>query len=215
MRNRPNRALRPGGATGVTRRAGLPTLPILLALVAWILVAPAWAAPQVDSEEPIDIDLVAADLHQVLQSFAAIGAAELDATSDITGEVTVHLEGVPWARALDEVCAEHRLACRWRGGEPPTLEVRQAAGDYAGFPENISLELAGAERSQVLASFPVITDEGVVLEGTFLGKVTLELKDVPWTEGLLEVCAGGGCDVDFSARPVVVSAPEPPAAPSA
>ncbi|MCG8454897.1 MAG: hypothetical protein MI919_01350, partial [Holophagales bacterium] len=73
----------------------------------------------------------------------------------------------------------------------------------------------GAERSQVLASFPVITDEGVVLEGTFLGKVTLELKDVPWTEGLLRVCSGGGCVVDFSARPVVVRPPEPPEPPSA
>lgn len=185
----------------------LGPLALSLTLVLTLLLTlPALASPQIGHDEPIAMELNDADLVEVLQSFAAIGGAQPDIDATLEGKVTVRVENTPWSEALDDLCLEHDLECLWIQGDPPTLRIRPAGDGYAGFPENISLALRRADRSQVLTSFEAITDGAVTLVGEFEGAVSLESRGVPWPYALLQVCADGGCEVDFASRPVVITA---------
>ena len=97
-----------------THSSALPFSPVLpISRMAWLVallaliavgVMPALARPQINPNEPIDMELKDADLVQVLRSFAVIGGAEPKIADGIAGKVTVKLQSTPWAEALDSLC---------------------------------------------------------------------------------------------------------------
>lgn len=76
-------------------------------------------------KEAIDLKVDRADARDLLKTFAALIGAEIALDPGVTGQVTVELENVPAAQALDTVC--ERVGCAWayveRGGGKPLLQV--------------------------------------------------------------------------------------------
>lgn len=76
--------------------------------------------------QPISLRLEKAAARDVLASFQQMLGAEMAVEPAISGEITVHLEAVPVAVALDAVCAQ--VACAWTvdvSGPRPVVRVRR------------------------------------------------------------------------------------------
>ncbi len=77
---------------------------VLLAAAIAASVAPPRSASARGRVEPrVDLDVVGADLRDVLRLFADVGHVNLVVADEVTGRVTARLRGVPWRRALDAV----------------------------------------------------------------------------------------------------------------
>ena len=101
--------------------------------------------------EPITIELIDADLTETLTAFAVIArGASLQVAPELEGTISVHLDNVPWADALDATC--ERAGCTWRleEGTPPTLTILASSvvttGDLG------TLELSGRQRAPRLTA---------------------------------------------------------------
>jgi len=79
-----------------------------LALLVCLAAAPSTAT----AREPgtINLDIVGADIRNVLRLIADVGHVNLVYGDDVAGQVTMHLKGVPWRRALDGVLGTKGLA---------------------------------------------------------------------------------------------------------
>lgn len=77
-------------------------------------------------EEPIDVKVTDADVHEVLRTFAVMGGFELDKSPEVTGAVTLQLDNMPYSKALDELCKAAK--CEWKvlPGDPPKLRITPA-----------------------------------------------------------------------------------------
>ena len=62
--------------------------------------------------EPISLELSNADLVEVLESFGKIAGFETHISPEVSGKVTVMLDGVPWDQALDELIKIHDLVMK-------------------------------------------------------------------------------------------------------
>lgn len=77
-------------------------------------------------DTPIDLELEAADLRQVLQAFGSIVQARVVLDESLDGEVTLDLHKTPVRQALDAVCRVH--GCAWElqeTDEGPVLRFSQ------------------------------------------------------------------------------------------
>jgi type IV pilus assembly protein PilQ len=57
----------------------------------------------------IDLDLVRADVHDVLRLLADVGRVNLVVGDDVDGKVTLRVRGIPWDAAACTVAAVHHL----------------------------------------------------------------------------------------------------------
>ncbi|HET9989691.1 MAG TPA: hypothetical protein VFQ65_14260 [Kofleriaceae bacterium] len=64
----------------------------------------------------IDLDLVRADLHDVLRLLADTAKLNLVVGADVSGTVTLKLEQVPWDAAVCTIAALHHLHVTLDGG---------------------------------------------------------------------------------------------------
>jgi type IV pilus assembly protein PilQ len=80
-----------------------------------LLCAGARAQAPEPRAQRIDIDLVRADLHDVLRLLAEIGGVNLVLGEGVAGQVTLKLERVRWQDALRSVLATHGLELEQRG----------------------------------------------------------------------------------------------------
>ena len=89
------------------------------ALAVWLIVATGVA--HADGRElcaagvqhhgaPIDLDLKAADIHDVFRLIADVGRVNVVVPDDVTGKVTLHLVRVAWDAAACAVARLHHLA---------------------------------------------------------------------------------------------------------
>jgi type II secretory pathway component HofQ len=86
------------------------------ALVALVLVSmPALADPPRPESKRITIDVVRADIHDVLRMIAEVGRLNLVVSEEVQGKVTLKLRDVPWRQALDTVLASHGLGKELQG----------------------------------------------------------------------------------------------------
>ncbi|GEM_PF-4048294 len=65
---------------------------------------------------PISLDLVDADIHQVLRLIAEVSGLNVVASDEVSGSVTVRLEDVPWDLALQAILTSKGLAATVNGG---------------------------------------------------------------------------------------------------
>lgn len=64
---------------------------------------------------PIDLDLKAADIHDVFRLLADVGKVNIVVTGDVTGTVTMRLRRVPWDQALDVIARARGLSYEREG----------------------------------------------------------------------------------------------------
>jgi type IV pilus assembly protein PilQ len=86
-----------------------------LALATLLVALPAYAdgdlcAPGVKHHgAPIDLDVKAADIHDVLRLLADVGHVNLVVAEDVSGKVTLHLTKVPWDEVACAIAGVHHL----------------------------------------------------------------------------------------------------------
>lgn len=87
------------------------------ALAAVLLLSlPALAdAPRAAESKRITLDVVRADIHDVLRILAEKGGLNVVVSDEVQGKVTLKLLNVPWREALDTVLASHGLGQELRG----------------------------------------------------------------------------------------------------
>jgi type II secretory pathway component HofQ len=67
------------------------------------------AAPPRVETKPISIDVVRADIHDVLRMLADLGKVNVVVSEEVQGKVTLKLRDVPWNQVLDTVLSSHAL----------------------------------------------------------------------------------------------------------
>jgi type IV pilus assembly protein PilQ len=83
-----------------------PSAPLAVLLAIAALGTGAVLSPRAAHARPpgaVDLDVVGADLRDVLRLFADVGHVNLVVADEVTGRVTARLHGVPWRRALDAI----------------------------------------------------------------------------------------------------------------
>ena len=84
-------------------RLKLSSYSALLSIVGVVLVAAAVVRAGVPESETISMDFQNADVKTVLRSFSVYAGKNIIAGPEVKGPINVHLENVPWRKALDTV----------------------------------------------------------------------------------------------------------------
>lgn len=74
-----------------------------------LLSTSALAAPPRAETRRISIDVVRADVHDVLRMLAEMGKVNVVVSDEVKGKVTLKLRDVPWNQVLDTVLSTHGL----------------------------------------------------------------------------------------------------------
>ena len=176
-------------ASFIVRRIVLAAL--FAAAFAITLTVPTPADCEVYSGAPISLELVDADLQNVLSVFskATDFVVAIDAqTAEMGGLdhlVSVEYESVPWDRALDEILIEAGLEWTVEGkvlwiylpGYSPTGD-RNFTGDA------INLRLADAKLVDVLDSMSKVSGVKIDFDPEIETTVSVNLHSVPWDQAL-------------------------------
>lgn len=80
-----------------------------------LLGAPALAASPKGEERRVTVDIVRADIHDVLRMLADMRKLNLVVDEEVKGTVTLRLRNVPWRQALETVLASHGLGREQQG----------------------------------------------------------------------------------------------------
>jgi type IV pilus assembly protein PilQ len=80
-----------------------------------LFTAPALAAPPKTEGRRITLDVVRADIHDVLRMLADVGHLNLVVDDEVQGTVTLRLRNVPWEQVLETVIASHGLGREKQG----------------------------------------------------------------------------------------------------
>src|SRR5512136_1372672 len=75
----------------------------LVGVVGMVLLAGSVAKCEIPQSETISMDFQNADIKTVLRSFSVYAGKNIIAGPEVKGPVNVHLENVPWRKALDLV----------------------------------------------------------------------------------------------------------------
>lgn len=67
--------------------------------------------------QPISLDLSNADIKDVLRTFGQITGLEMTFGPGVEGSVNVHIVGMPWDEALDQILRENGLSYRLEGNK--------------------------------------------------------------------------------------------------
>ncbi|MBN1206484.1 MAG: secretin and TonB N-terminal domain-containing protein [Myxococcaceae bacterium] len=90
-----------------------------------LLSTPALAEPPAAESKRISIDVVRADLHDVLRMLAEVGRLNVVVSDEVQGKVTLKLRDVPWRQALDTVLASNKLGHELRGNVLRVAPLKQ------------------------------------------------------------------------------------------
>jgi type II secretory pathway component HofQ len=150
--------------------------------------------PRTYGGKKISLDLDDADLKEVLRTLVdASGGLNLVADSGIHGTVTLKVREMPWAQALDLVLASNGLVARGQGNvltvaPPERLPTMVRSGvpgggrRYTGEP--LSLEFRDTDLMDVFRFFADATHMNIVVHPGISGKVTAQMRQVPWDRAL-------------------------------
>jgi type II secretory pathway component HofQ len=121
---------------------------LLAALLA--LASPSLAAPPRVESKRINLDVVRADVHNVLRMLADVGRLNLVVSEHVQGEVTLKLKNVPWREALDVVLASKGLGQELQGNVLRVAPVKELAEETAA---RTQLKQAREEAAPLKTSF--------------------------------------------------------------
>ena len=97
------------------------------AVAAVLLLSTSSLADSPRDSKRISIDVVRADIHDVLRLLAEKGKLNVVVSDDVQGKVTLKLKDVPWRQALDTVLASHGLGHELRGNVLRVAPMKQLA----------------------------------------------------------------------------------------
>ncbi|QSQ21475.1 secretin and TonB N-terminal domain-containing protein [Pyxidicoccus parkwayensis] len=80
-----------------------------------LLGAPSFAASPKAEGKRVTVDIVRADIHNVLRMLADMGRLNLVVDDEVQGTVTLRLRNVPWKQALETVLSSHGLGRELQG----------------------------------------------------------------------------------------------------
>jgi len=117
-----------------------PTLVVLAALAACFSVATSRAEdppPSKNADPPVTFAFENADVREVLQALTTYAGANVVISPRVQGRVTVHLEAVPFSKALEQIASAVGASARrddhgiWvlDAGLPPEARAGTPAGD--------------------------------------------------------------------------------------
>ena len=86
------------------------------------------------------------------------------------------------AAAAQPPASKETPSTQWKPADFVVTESKAAEHHWRGEP--ISLSLKEADLAEVLRSFAKISGLNLILDPAVKGKVTVELKDVPWDQAL-------------------------------
>ena len=155
-------------------------------------------------EMDLSIELAEADVTETFASFAKVTGLQLSMHPAVEAKVTYTAQAEKLSDIIDGICRWYKLECFVLAGEPAILRVQPASG-FAGFANNIDLELVAAPIEQVLGSFEVVSGQRAQVIGSFEGKLTITMHDQPWPEVLEHICSIHACSVDWSSEPILVT----------
>lgn len=179
--------------------------------VLWLLIVMAGVAGAARAsvlDERIDIELKAADGHELLQSFGQILKAKtVRIDPAITGNVTIELHYTRVRTVMDAVC--DNLGCRWRFDDGVLTFERdpdytlpavsaQPAADPLGQPIDLALEDASIR--DVLEAFGRIADMKVEIAPEVQGTMSVEIHGQPARAALEQICREHDflCEINIS-----------------
>jgi type II secretory pathway component HofQ len=96
-----------------------------------VLASPSLAAPPPSESKRIHLDVVRADLHDVLRMLADVGRLNLVVSEQVKGQVTLKLKNVPWREALDVVLASKGLGQEIQGNVLRVAPLKELADEAA------------------------------------------------------------------------------------
>jgi len=173
----------------------------LLVLVGLFVVAalPCPAEPQVNLREEISLQLVKADLVEVLTTVARILGASAEIDPAIGGTVSVDMTGSSIEYVLNGLCALND--CRWTLSDDDGRVLRvRVRGEKI---DPISIELLDADLRETLTAFSVIAGATASeIDPELSGTISVHLDRVPWVDALDAVCARAGCSWRFEEGPL-------------
>ncbi len=105
-------------------RRHVRTALLSLALLSSPALAAAPAAPRFEGKR-ISLDVVRADLHDVLRLLADQGHVNLVLAEGVQGKVTLRLRNVPWSEALATVLTSHGLGTERSGSVVRVAPLKQ------------------------------------------------------------------------------------------
>ena len=104
---------------------------IRAAVAAVVLLSTSALADSPRESKRISIDVVRADIHDVLRLLAEKGGLNVVVADEVQGKVTLRLRDVPWRQALDTVLASHGLGQELRGNVLRVAPMKQLAEEAA------------------------------------------------------------------------------------
>ena len=118
--------------------------------------------------------------------------------------ITAILVGVSWTAAAagertDRDSATDKVA------QFPALALEPEPPRYTGEP--ISLSLKDADLRDVIKTFAVLTEINMVVDPSARGKVTLELRDVPWDQAFELILHINGLDYHLADNVMYIAPP--------
>jgi type IV pilus assembly protein PilQ len=87
----------------------------VLPVAAVIAMAPAPRSALAADRGHVDVDVVNADVRDVIRLFADVGHVNVVVSDDVSGTITLRLKNVLWNVALETVLAAKGLAMQRRG----------------------------------------------------------------------------------------------------
>ncbi|MEZ4324058.1 MAG: type IV pilus secretin PilQ [Polyangiales bacterium] len=108
----------------------------------------------------IDLDVLDADIHNILRLLAEVGGVNIIAADNVQGQITLRLLNVPWDQALDVVLQAKGLGMVRRGNliRVAPLSQLQQERDAAIARQRQNIELAPIETRLVPVSYATATD---------------------------------------------------------
>lgn len=174
---------------------------VMSAVLTICVCSPAVVGADIYTGERISLDLVDADLKQVLRTFADITGfifvmdSQTAAESGLDRLITVNLEEVPWDNALDEILAQAGLEWTLEGKVLWVhLPAYAPAGDRKFTGDAIKLRLEEADLRQVLATMCRVTALTIDVDPDVEGTISVNLKDIPWDQTLDLILRISGLD---------------------
>jgi type II secretory pathway component HofQ len=90
-----------------------------------LLGTPALAASPKAEGKRVTVDIVRADIHDVLRMLADLGHLNLVVDDEVQGTVTLRLRNVPWKQALETVLSSHGLGRELQGSVMRVAPLRK------------------------------------------------------------------------------------------
>lgn len=97
------------------------------AVAAGVLLSTSALAESPRESQRISIDVVRADIHDVLRLLAEKGRLNVVVADEVEGKVTLRLKDVPWRQVLDTVLASQGLGHELKGNVMRVAPLKQLA----------------------------------------------------------------------------------------